>query len=76
MPEVRGPTLMMAIQAVDEKIRALTTRLDAADPDTQDVTDLEDALLSWEKAADELKMAYEAAVKMSSNLPPYDKLVR
>ena len=76
MPEVRGPTLMMAIQAVDEKIRALTTRLDAADPDTQDVTDLEDALPSWEKAADELKVAYEAAVKMSSNLPAYDKLVR
>ncbi len=67
---------MMAIQAVDEKIRALTTRLDAADPDTQDVTDLEDALLSWEKAADELKVAYEAAVKMSGNLPAYDKLVR
>ena len=76
MPEVRGPTLMMAIQAVDEKIRALTARLDAADLDTQDVTDLEDALLSWEKAADELKVAYEAAVKMSGNLPAYDKLVR
>ena len=40
MPEVRGPTLMKAIQAVDDKARALAARLDAADPDVDDVTDL------------------------------------
>ena len=41
-----------------------------------DVTDLEDELLRYEKAASELKVAYEAAVKMASNLPAYDKLVK
>jgi hypothetical protein len=76
MPEVRGPTLMVAIQAVDDKVQALVARLDAADPDVEDVTDLEDELLSCEKAATELKVAYEAAFKMASNLPAYDKLVK
>ncbi len=76
MPEVRGPTLMMAIQAVDDKVQGLVARLDAADPDAEDVTDLEDELLRYEKAASELKVAYEAAVKMASNLPAYDKLVK
>ena len=76
MPEVRGPTLMVAIQAVDDRIQALVSRLEAADPDTEDVTDLEDDLLSCEKAASELKTAYEQAVKMASNLPAYDKLVK
>ncbi len=76
MPEVRGPTLMMAIQAVDDKVQGLVARLDAADPDADDVTDLEDELLRYEKAASELKVAYEAAVKMASNLPAYDKLVK
>jgi hypothetical protein len=76
MPEVRGPTLMVAIQAVDDKIQALVARLDAADPDTEDVTDLEDDLLSCEKATSELKTAYEQAVKMASNHPACDKLVK
>ncbi|MFL6699132.1 MAG: hypothetical protein ACJ8GJ_18340 [Vitreoscilla sp.] len=76
MPEVRGPTLMMAIQAVDDKVQGLVARLDAADPDAEDVTDLEDELLRYEKAASELKVAYEAAVKMASNLPAYDTLVK
>ncbi|MFL6625872.1 MAG: hypothetical protein ACJ8G1_05425 [Vitreoscilla sp.] len=76
MPEVRGPTLMMAIQAVDDKVQGLVARLDAADPDAADVTDLEDELLRYEKAASELKVAYEAAVKMASNLPAYDTLVK
>ncbi len=76
MPEVRGPTLMMAIQAIDDKVQALVARLDAADPDIDNVTDLEDELLGYEKAASELKVAYEAALKMASNLPAYEKLVK
>ncbi len=76
MPEVRGATLMMAIQAIDDKVQALVARLDAADPDIDDVTDLEDELLGYEKAASELKVAHEAALKMASNLPAYEKLVK
>jgi hypothetical protein len=76
MPEVRGPTLMKAIQAIDDKVQGLIARLDAAGPDVDDVADLEDELPGYEKAAAELKVAYEAALKMAGNLPAYEKLVR
>lgn len=76
MPEVRGPPLMKAIQAVDDKVQTLVARLDEADPELDDVTDLEDELLGYEKAAAELKVAYEAALRMASNLPAYEKLVK
>jgi hypothetical protein len=76
MPEVRGPTLMKAIQAIDAKVQSLVAQLDAADAEADDVTDLEDELLGYEKAASELKVAYEAALKMASNLPAYDRLVK
>jgi len=74
MPEVTGRTLMMAIQAVDAKMQAIETAIDAADEDDQ--ADLEDLLLSYEKAADELRAAYLAALRLSSNLPSYDVLVK
>jgi hypothetical protein len=67
---------MMAVQAVDEKLRAITAKIDAAAEDDDDVSDLEYELMSYEKAAQELRIAYEAAVKMASNLPAYDKLVK
>ena len=40
------------------------------------MTDLEGELLRHEKAAAELKVAYEAAVKTAGNLPTCDKLVK
>ena len=74
MPEVNGRTLMMAVQAVDAKVQELSAQVEQADAD--EATDLEDSLLSYMKAADDLREAYEAALKLSSNLPPYAKLVR
>ncbi|MEN9866539.1 MAG: hypothetical protein RL748_2129 [Pseudomonadota bacterium] len=73
MPEVNGRTLMMAIQAVDFKISDIVKNLDTAD-DTEG-GELELLLLSYEKAAASLKIAYEEAQKSVSNLPPYDTLV-
>jgi hypothetical protein len=57
-------------------LQALAARLDAADPHTEDVTDLEDELPSCEKAASELKTAYAQAVRTAGNLPGYDRLVK
>ena len=74
MPEVNGRTLVMAVQAVDAQVRTLSRQIDAASED-DDVTDLEDLLLSYMNAAAELRTAYEEALKMSSNLPAYAKLV-
>ena len=74
MPEVNGRTLVMAVQAVDAQVRTLSRQIDAASED-DDVTDLEDLLLSYMNTAAELRTAYEAALKLTSNLPPYAKLV-
>lgn len=74
MAMISSRTLMMAIQAVDAKVKNLSAQIDQADED--DVSDLEDALLAYTKAADDLRDAYEVALRLSSNLPAYEKLVR
>jgi hypothetical protein len=75
MPQVNGRTLMMAIQAVDEKMNALQAQIDRAGED-DDPTDAEDLLLTYQQAADDLRAAYENARAETSNLPPYARLVR
>lgn len=74
MANVDGQTLLMAVQAVHAQIRQLETQIDRADSD-DDVTDQEDLLMGYERAASALRVAYEAEELASSNLPPYDMLV-
>lgn len=74
MPQISGSTLMMAIQAVDAKIHQITEQLEA--DDSPEAGDLELLLLSYGKAAQELRAGYEEAQRTISNLPPYRKLVR
>ncbi len=76
MPEVNGIALMKAVRAVDEKIWALKAQIDQSDDDDPDADYLEDEMLSYMKAADDLRVAYEQALRMSNNLPAYEKLVR
>ncbi|MCX7108562.1 MAG: hypothetical protein NTX45_00240 [Proteobacteria bacterium] len=73
MPEVNGITLAIAVQAVDAKIQSLSQEIESASED--EVTDIADLLLSYTKAADDLRDAYLVALRQSSNLPPYDELV-
>lgn len=73
MSDLSGPTLMMAIQAVDAEMRRLKADLAGADPDEQ--ADIQDLLLTNAKAAEELKEAYLRARADASNLPPYSELV-
>jgi flagellar hook-basal body complex protein FliE len=73
MSHISGSTLVAAIQAVHSKMKDLETRLEAGDPED---ADLETLLLSYEKAAAELRTAYEEALKTTSNLPAYQQLVR
>ncbi len=75
MPEVNGIALLKAVRAVDEKIWALKAQIDEADDDSE-AGYLEDEMLSFMKAADDLRVAYEQALKLSNNLPPYETLVR
>jgi hypothetical protein len=75
MANVDGQTLLMAVQAVQAQIHALEAQIDQADEDG-DISDQEDLLMGYMQAADALRLAYEAEELVSSNLPPYDMLVR
>jgi len=74
MPEINGQVLMMAVQAVDARIQALEIEADQAEGLA--ARDLEDLLASYVSAASALRKGYEEALRLSSNLPPYEKLVR
>ncbi|AEF99979.1 hypothetical protein [Methylomonas methanica] len=71
MPEVKGKTLVMAIQAVDAEIQRLR-----ALPDEAVVPGDEILLVDFEAAAEDLEEAYAEATRTYSNLPPYSQLVR
>lgn len=71
MADIDGQTLLIAVQA---QIHSLETQIDQAGED-DDVSDQEDLLMGYMRAADTLRVAYEAEELTSSNLPPYDRLV-
>lgn len=74
MPEVDGNTLVMAIQAVDDKLHALEAARDLAGEEHAD--DYVEEIMAFDEAAHKLKRAYDQAQRLANNLPPYDKLVR
>jgi hypothetical protein len=74
MADVSGSTLLMAIQAVNHAIKALDHRLRHPDGGS-DLLDDTEMLMSYTRAAEELRSVYEAARLGSSNLPPYAELV-
>jgi hypothetical protein len=74
MADIDGQTLLMAVQAVQAQIHSLEAQIDQAGED-DDVSDQEDLLMGYMRAADTLRVAYEAEELTSSNLPPYDRLV-
>ena len=71
MPEIRGRTLVMVIQAVDSEIRRLR-----ALPEEQTVPDDEVRLVDFETVAEELEDLYAVARKTETSLPTYEMLVR
>jgi hypothetical protein len=74
MADIDGQTLLMAVQAVQAQIHSLEAQIDQAGED-DDVSDQEDLLMGYMRAADTLRVAYEAEELTSSNLPPYDRPV-
>ena len=74
MPNISGRTLALAIQAVDFKMAYLEQKIDSLPPD--EGSGLDALLLSYANAEEALKRAYQEALAESSNLPPYEKLVR
>ena len=75
--QIKPQTLMIAIQCVAVQTRVLDQRLQSDKPgDDPDVkADLEQTLLSFDLAAEDLKTAYSVASTHFEGLPPYDDLV-
>lgn len=72
MADVSGNTLLMAVQAVNDAIVQLDASIRDGSGDPLADTDM---LMSYTRAAEELRAAYEVARLTSTNLPPYDELV-
>lgn len=75
MADVDAITLRIAIEAVDAQITKLSTELEA-DPAANVDGAVEIDLLQHTQAAHKLEVAYKEATKNSSNMPPYESLVR
>ena len=65
---LKPQTLMVAIQCVAARTRELDAQL-------QNDDELEQLLVGYDLAADDLKNAYEQALGQYSGLPPYDRLI-
>ncbi len=76
MAEVNEIALIMAIQAVDEKMCALEAQMEEADLEDSELPDLQLEYLDYMKAAHALRAAYEGALVPGDSLPPYAELVR
>lgn len=70
MPEIRTPTLIMAIQAIEAEIARLR-----ALPEERVVPGDEVMLVDYETAAEDLEEVYETVLETAKNLPPYSHLV-
>lgn len=71
MANITGPALMMALQAVDEKMRRMHAEIEAADDDAPDLDYLEDLYMAYSKTAHELRVGYDEEFAKSGNLPEY-----
>ena len=72
MADVSGNTLLMAVQAVNDAIAVLDERIRDGSGDPLDDIGM---LMSYTRAAEELRSAYEVARLTSSNLRPYEELI-
>ncbi|MGC8078201.1 hypothetical protein [Pseudomonas paraeruginosa] len=70
---LKPQTLMVAIQCVAARTRELDAQLQNDDP--ENAAELEQLLVGYDLAADDLKNAYEEALAQYSGLPSYDRLV-
>jgi hypothetical protein len=74
MPTITVYALEAAIQVLNEKIFALKSHIDQQHDDA-DVSDLEEEIMGWMKAAASLKNSHKQAVVEGYDIMPYEKLV-
>jgi len=71
---LKPQTLSVAIQCIAARTRQLADRTDG--DNSRNAAEIEQLLVVYDLAAEELKAAYEAASKQSTGLPPYAELVK
>ncbi|WKJ90091.1 hypothetical protein QZJ86_19090 [Methylomonas montana] len=71
---LKPQTLMVAIQCVSAEIKAIDKRLE--DDELGNSAELEQLLVAFDLAADDLKTAYEAARSKYGELPTYEELIQ
>jgi len=76
MPQINANTLIVVIQSLDRSIADLIKARDDGTADLEECADLDDLILSHQKAALELREAYAEAQRDDPNLPRYGSLVR
>ncbi|RVT80704.1 hypothetical protein DXV76_20800 [Rhodobacteraceae bacterium CCMM004] len=76
MPEIKAATLVIAIQAVKQRIDALEAAQKEDGVSEEEMADLDEMLLAHDTAAEDLKRAYDAARETDAKLPQYGWLTR
>jgi hypothetical protein len=71
--ELKPQSLMVAIQCVAAQTKLLDIELTEQDP--PNAAELEQLLVSFDLAADDLKNAYQRALERYDGLPPYESLI-
>jgi hypothetical protein len=71
--QLKPQTLMVAIQCVAAEIAAMDKQLN--EENSENAAELEQLLVSFDLAADDLKAAYQTAQEQFGGLPPYEELV-
>jgi hypothetical protein len=76
MANLSGRAVFTLVQVLNEKIVRLEKEIELLSPDDEQLADLEDELLSYSLAEEELRTAYEEFLKIAGNYPPYEELVK
>ncbi|GAA6168246.1 hypothetical protein [Sessilibacter corallicola] len=73
MPDLTLQTLMISIQSVQKQIEYFEGLMESET--IRDKAEIQELLLTYDQAAEELKQAYISKRSEGSNFPAYDELV-
>jgi hypothetical protein len=76
MPEISANTLVVVIQSLNQTIGELVKVRNDRDTEMEERADLDELILSHQKAAQELKTAYAEARRVDPTLPHYGWLTQ
>ncbi len=74
MPQISENAMVLLIQLLDERISVLENLVKNSDENAEELADYEDELLLGMAVEEELRTAYEEALKGIGNLPTYSDI--